>query len=97
MKLVWTDQSIRKLDEIFLYIAMDSPVGAGRWVANLIAKVDRLREFPQSGRRVPEVPKKEFRELVVGNYRIIYRIARGTVFILTVRHFKQILPTGEID
>lgn len=96
MKIVWTDQSIAKLDEIFLYIAMDSPAAAERWIVNLVGKVERLREFPASGRRVPEIPKKEYRELVVGNYRIIYRIARGSVFILTVRHFKQILPVEEI-
>lgn len=96
MKIVWSDKSIGKLDGIFLYIAMDSPAAAERWVANLARKVERLREFPEPGRRVPEVLKKEFRELVIDNYRVIYRLSRGAVFILTVRHFKQILPTEEL-
>lgn len=36
------------------------------------------------------------KNLIYGNYRIIYRIKRGRVAILTVRHGKQELPTREL-
>ena len=58
--------------------------------------VERLSEFPESGRMVPEIKRKAFRELIYGNYRVIYRYEHGEVSILTVRHGRQILPLGEI-
>jgi hypothetical protein len=35
--------------------------------------------------------------MIFKNYRIIYRIEKSKIFILTVRNFKQILPVDEID
>jgi plasmid stabilization system protein ParE len=58
--------------------------------------VESLSECPKSGRKVPELNKKEYRELVFGNYRIIYKMRGKTLYVLTVRHFKQILPVEEI-
>ena len=39
---------------------------------------------------------KMFREIISGNYRIIYKVEKSKIFILTVRHGKQILPLEEI-
>ena len=49
-----------------------------------------------SGRIVPEIHREDIRELIYGNYRIIYRLETKKVAILTVRHGKQILPIDEI-
>ncbi|MBW2647342.1 MAG: type II toxin-antitoxin system RelE/ParE family toxin, partial [Deltaproteobacteria bacterium] len=38
----------------------------------------------------------QFRELIYGNYRIIYRIETKQISILTIRHGRQILPINEI-
>ena len=37
----------------------------------------------------------DFREIIHGNYRIIYRLQTEIVSILTVRHGRQILPIDE--
>jgi plasmid stabilization system protein ParE len=50
--------------------------------------IDRASEI---GRIVPEIRNKQFRELIYGNYRIIYRIEKKQISILTIRHGKQIL------
>ena len=48
------------------------------------------------GRTVPEINRKEIREIIFGNYRIIYRIEEMNIAILTIRHTKQILPVDEL-
>ena len=96
MKIFWTDKAIERIGEIAQYIAQDSQMAAERWAEKIIHKVESLSEFPKSGRKVPELNKKEYRELVFGNYRIIYKMSDETMYVLTVRHFKQILPIDEI-
>lgn len=46
----------------------------------------RLEAFPYSGRLVPEIARPNLRELLVGNYRIVYRVDGDDVSILGVRH-----------
>jgi len=59
-------------------------------------KVEDLKSFPESGRIVPETENKSIRELIYGNYRLIYRLEEKKISVLTVRHGKQILPVDEI-
>ena len=62
-------------------------------VARLIRAVARLRDFPQSGRVVPEFDRSAVREIVERPYRIIYRLVRDDeVHILTVHHAAKRLP-----
>ncbi|MGD1018207.1 MAG: type II toxin-antitoxin system RelE/ParE family toxin [Verrucomicrobiia bacterium] len=44
------------------------------------------RNSPRSGRAVPEEDDPNTREVIVGNYRVIYDISGSTVRILTVLH-----------
>jgi len=96
MRLVWSPLAIGRVSDIAEYIALDDAVAAQKWVDKLFSKVERLSEFPESGRMVPEINNKTFRELIYGNYRVIYRFEHGEVSILTVRHGRQILPLSEI-
>ena len=73
------------------YISYDNPVAATKWIDNLFKKVEILKSAPEIGRVVPEIQRKDIRELIFGNYRIIYRLEKGRICILTVRHGKQIL------
>ena len=52
------------------------------------AKLDKwLNWFPQTGRIVPEKNEENLRELIEGNYRIIYEIiSADQINILTVYH-----------
>ena len=97
MELTWSPLAIERVTEIAQYIARDSPNAAQKWVESTFQTVERLKKFPKSGRTVPEIMLDDFREIIHGNYRIIYRVERNQVSILTVRHGKQILPVDEID
>ena len=49
----------------------------------------RLREVPESGRVVPELDPRRYREVMVPPYRIIYAVRAREVIILRVWHAKR--------
>ena len=69
----WTPQARDDLRGIHEYICNDSPHYAALVVAELLASVRRLREFPESGRVVPERGEPALREVIWRNYRVVYR------------------------
>ncbi|MDQ7248466.1 type II toxin-antitoxin system RelE/ParE family toxin [Dongia sedimenti] len=73
MRIDWSEPARDGLRDIQTYIAQDSPVAAQQFVEKLIAAVERLAQFPESGRHVPESEMENVRELIFGSYRIIYR------------------------
>jgi len=96
MRIIWSPLAVDRVSEIAEYIERDNPAAAERWVTTVFNKVKKLGTFPESGRTVPETKNKSIRELIYGNYRIIYRVGKDTISILTVRHGKQVLPIDEI-
>jgi len=79
------------------YIAQDKPGAALRWLDGLFKATDRLEHFPRSGRVVPEIGSDEYREIIYRSHRIIYRVGKSSVSILTVRGGAQLLDLTEAD
>ena len=96
MKIIWSPLAIDRASEIAEYIARDKPIAAEKWITSVFSKVEQLASSPEIGRVVPEIEDEQFRELIYGNYRIVYCIEKTQVSILTIRHGKQILPIEEI-
>jgi plasmid stabilization system protein ParE len=92
-QLVWTQPAIDSLLEIVRHVQADNPTAAHRFAEQIKSKVSRLAAFPDSGRIVPEFPGSGLREIIVGNYQIIFRAAKRPprVEILTVRHGARLL------
>ena len=85
--LQWTERAQADLGAIRAFIESDSPHYAGVVVRRLLQAVDRLRDFPESGRAVPEFSEPAVREVILRPYRIVYRIVSADVIhILTVHH-----------
>ena len=82
--ILWSPRAEADLKEIRAFIETDSPAWADLTVRRLVAAVERLREFPDSGRMVPERQSPELREIVSGNFRIVYRRQPALVEIATV-------------
>ena len=98
MKVVWSPLAIERAYEAAAYIAGDKPDAALRWLDGLFAVTDRLETFPESGRIVPDIGMPEFREVVYRKaYRVIYRLGKTRVAILTVRNFAQLLDMTELS
>jgi toxin ParE1/3/4 len=96
MRVIWSPLAVDRLSEIAEYIAQDNLAAAENWIEAIFAKVGQLKLFPESGRIVPEINNQKIRELLYKNYRILYRIEDKQISLLTVRHGRQILPTGEL-
>ena len=88
----WSPQALRDLESIRDYIAQDSPRYAELVVTRIIAFVDRLQAFPDSGRIVPERGDPEIREVIVRPYRVVYRRRANEVEIATVFRASRLLP-----
>ena len=54
------------------------------WVEKLLLAVEQAADMPFSGRIVPEYRRQELREVIRGNYRIVYRIGDKRIDVLTV-------------
>jgi len=92
--LSWTDQATADLAAIHAFISQDSPHYATVVVRQLIAAVDQLLMFPESGRAVPEFDNPKVREIVRRTYRIVYRlVGADEIHILTIRQGAKQLPT----
>jgi len=96
MKVIWSPLAIDRASEIAEYISLDNPTAANKWIEDIFEKVLVLESSSKMGRTLPEINRNEVREIIFGNYRIIYRIEKLNISILTVRHTKQILPIDEI-
>ena len=82
----WTKLALNDVDQIYGYIAKDSPHYAQKTIEKFFERVLILQNFPRSGRIVPEFEIENLRELIEGNYRIVYRIKKNKIDILRVHH-----------
>ena len=74
----------------------DNALASEKWVRAIFARASQLSGVPESGRHLVETARRDLRELVWGNYIIIYRVETRQVAALTVRHIKQILPVEDL-
>ncbi len=86
VKLIWTEFALDDLKLIHEYISLDSKQYADRFIEKIIIRVDQLYNFPTSGRKVPEFNLESIRELIEGNYRIIYKITSTQISIVRIHH-----------
>lgn len=92
----WTLQASQDLDSIVEFIAKDSPQYARLFVVDIFQAVDRIAEFPKSGRVVPELGDPIVREIILGNYRLVYRLRERLAELLTVYHGARLLDPAKL-
>ena len=92
----WTPLAADDLEAISEFVSRDSPYYANILVLDVIAGIERLADFPQLGRRVPDVSDPQIRELLLGNYRIIYRYRLQIVEVLTIYHSARLLDPSTL-
>jgi len=93
-KLIWSPSARLDLKDIAVFIAEDNPSTAQRFVNSVFHAVERLTDFPDSGRVVPEFDDPNIREIIHRPCRIVYRINREnyTVEIARVWHAARGIP-----
>ena len=73
-KLNWSQAARDDLHDIVTFIRRDNPNRAMSFGYELISEADRLKDFPELGRVVPEYRNEDIREIVFRPYRIVYRV-----------------------
>ena len=92
MKVAWTRGALQDLTDIGRFVAGDDPSAARRLTARLKTRATRASRFPYAGRVVPEFGREDIREFVEGNYRIVYRVLKRHIHILTVFEGHRQMP-----
>ena len=85
-KVVWTQIAWTDLENTADFISRDSPYYASALVREAKEAARTLGRFAMRGRVVPEVGDKSIRETLLHNYRLIYRVEKSKVAILTFIH-----------
>lgn len=95
-KVEWSREAMERLAETERYIALDSPERAVDFSNYLIDQSELIPAHPKKGRVVPEVGNESIRELLLKNYRLIYRINVSVIKILTVFEGHKLLDIRAI-
>lgn len=86
VRISWTEESIRWLEDIFEYIAAENSAAAEQVVQGIYQRAQRLSQFPHMGYRYDR-SEREVRILLYGHYRIAYLVKpNGDVDVLGVFH-----------
>lgn len=85
-KIVWSEKAIDDLENIASFHSQYSEKYTSALIKRLFDTPNLLKQMPEMGRVVPEKNDKSVRELISGNYRIIYHYSIEVVSILTVHH-----------
>jgi len=98
-QVIWTEPALSDLNEIADYIALDKFSAAQRLIQQIFSSVERLEQFPESGRIPPELEHSRYREIIVGPCRIFYRSdnEQNKVYILYVMRGERQLRKYLID
>lgn len=86
MELIWAETAVDDLEQIQNYIAEDNIDAAINFIGAILEEVEKIPLQPYRGRKIPEMLKEEYRELIFRKYRIMYRVSGTTIFILAVIH-----------
>ena len=92
MRVRLTDEAKAKLRAIHAHIAEDVPQRADAMIDRITRHSERIGDLPRAGRMVPEYRLDTLREVLESPYRIIYRIQLDEIEVLTVMHYRQLLP-----
>jgi len=90
-EIEWSFKAENDLFEIIDYIAQDSLEYALSFYEQVREKIENLIQFPKMGRIVPELDEPDIRELILRNYRIIYRISEKKIQIVRLFHGSRII------
>jgi toxin ParE1/3/4 len=84
LKVEFSPTALSDLEDIADYIARDNPIVAEQWVDKLVEAADKIASHPRSGRAVPEIGDPKIREVIVRDYRVVYRVEEKRLLVLAV-------------
>jgi plasmid stabilization system protein ParE len=98
MKIVIARSALIDLQEIGAwYEAQGVPDIGRKFVKDILRSVERLREHPASGRRIPEFDQEHLREIIHPPFRVLYLHDESTVSLIRVWRSERLLVLPEAD
>ena len=93
-QLIWSPSARLDLKDLYLFIKDKDAPAAARFVEKILSSVERLIQFPESGRVVPEFSDPHIREVICPPCRIVYRLKKsdGVVEIARVWYAARGIP-----
>lgn len=88
----WSRRALSELAQVRDYIERDSSANAGHVVRQITAAARRLEKYPLSGHVIEQWNDRERREVIVGSYRLMYRIRGAQVIVFGIRHTRRQVP-----
>lgn len=83
--ITFTESAINDLEEIRgWYAEQQVPEVGERLIGEVVDQVERLSDFPETGRMVPEFGVAHLREIIHPPFRIVYRLGENRVRIVRV-------------
>jgi toxin ParE1/3/4 len=97
VQIIWSKLAREDIKSIKEYISKDSEVYAKNTILKIKKKVDLLIQNPNLGRDIPEVNNPIYREIIEGNYRIMFKKVGFEIQILTIFHGARAFQKDLID
>jgi len=88
-KIGWSPEAVKDVESIIEYLTRNSPFFAKTVAAKLFASARNLGAFPSMGRLIPGIGDSAVREVVVYNYRLVYRIEKFEILVVAIVHGKR--------
>lgn len=90
MRLVYSQEAVADLVRLREFIATHDPSAAARIAADLIARIDGLRAFPEMGRSVSQAPEPDsIRDFIFGGYVVRYTVHGSALVVLRIWHHHE--------
>lgn len=92
MRVRFTDEARARLRQIHAYIAQDAPAQADAMIDRITRCAEQIGQLPHGGHVVAKYRLGGVREVLERPYRILYRIRADEIEVLSVMHYRQLLP-----
>jgi plasmid stabilization system protein ParE len=94
LKVIWTDAARHNLRAIRRRVSRVSEDAGLRTADSITRRTAQLSAFPDSGRMAPEFGNRYIRELIEGDYRILYERFADRIEVIGVIHGARSFAEG---
>jgi plasmid stabilization system protein ParE len=86
MKVIYTDEALRDLDEILAFIELNYPTILAAFEKRLRSVEQRIGRRPKSAEEVEQRPGVRVVPFIRYPYKLFYQIANGVIEVLYIHH-----------
>jgi len=91
-RITFADSALRDLEDVReRHSSQGVPEVGQRLVREVVASVEQVAQFSESGRAVPEFETPRLRELIHRPFRIVYRLDDDTVRVVRVWRSERLI------